>query len=114
MFADAAGSIVRAAFDRFDLNGDGALDAHEIKTVMAEIGTLITDLEVAEMVVKADISGDGRIQLLGPPETGLLSHVRPWGSPGRASVPVSPDGAAGSSSRSRSRLAGPSTSPLTP
>ncbi len=62
MSADAAGSIVRAAFDRFDLNGDGALDAHEIKTVMAEIGTPITDLEVAEMVAKADISGDGRIQ----------------------------------------------------
>lgn len=49
MSADEAGSIVRAAFDRFDLNRDGSLDAHELETVMAEMGTPITGLEVAEM-----------------------------------------------------------------
>jgi calmodulin len=55
------GNIVRAAFDRFDLNGDGVIDAHEIKIVMAELGTPITDHEVREMIESADIDGDGRI-----------------------------------------------------
>ncbi len=55
------GSIVRAAFDRFDLNGDGHIDAHEIRTVMAEIGTPLTESEVSEMIAKADADGNGMI-----------------------------------------------------
>ncbi len=59
--SDDTGTIVRAAFDRFDLNGDGHIDAHEIKTVMAEIGAPLTDGEVAEMIAKADADGNGMI-----------------------------------------------------
>jgi Ca2+-binding EF-hand superfamily protein len=53
--------MVLAAFERFDLNGDGSIDAHEIKIVMAEVGTPLTDLEVDEMIAKADLNGDGLI-----------------------------------------------------
>ena len=62
MAPDDPGSIVRAAFDRFDLNGDGSIDAHEIETVMAEIGAPLTDLEVHEMIAAADIDGNGKIE----------------------------------------------------
>ena len=45
----------------FDRNGDGFISAAEMKHVMANLGEMLTDEEVAEMIAAADIDGDGQI-----------------------------------------------------
>ncbi len=56
---------LREAFQVFDKNGDGFVVAEEIKSVMKSIGKQISDAEIEEILGKADINGDGRLDYAG-------------------------------------------------
>lgn len=49
------------AFRQFDKNGDGVLSAQELKTVMASLGSPLTDTDIEAMIRLADANGDGRV-----------------------------------------------------
>lgn len=51
----------KAVFTLFDRNGDGFLDASELKATMASLGERVTDAQAAEMIVEADSNGDGKL-----------------------------------------------------
>ncbi|MFF4653265.1 EF-hand domain-containing protein [Streptomyces sp. NPDC001380] len=52
----------RAAFERYDANGDGQISAAEYKSTMAALGDPYVTEEVAKSVIKAaDTDGDGLI-----------------------------------------------------
>ena len=56
---------LREAFQVFDRNGDGYVVAEEIKYVMANLGQNLTDSEVLDIIKKADVDGDGRLNYEG-------------------------------------------------
>ena len=45
----------------FDKNGDGYVNANELRQVMKTLGEVMTDEEIDEMIKEADIDGDNRI-----------------------------------------------------
>ena len=45
----------------FDKDGSGYVSSSEIKLVMSNLGLNLTDDELEEMVMEADIDGDGQI-----------------------------------------------------
>ncbi len=45
----------------FDKDGSGYVSSSEIKLVMATLGVNLTDDELQEMVLEADIDGDGQV-----------------------------------------------------
>merc|ERR1711916_381951 len=49
----------RDAFDLFDADNDGNIDASELKLAMTALGFQPTDEEVEEMISNADLNGDG-------------------------------------------------------
>ena len=49
------------AFKVFDRDGNGLIDAAELKYVLTNLGEKLTDEEVDEMIREADIDGDGQI-----------------------------------------------------
>ena len=49
------------AFRVFDKDGSGYVSSSELKIVMANLGVHFTDDELEEMVMEADIDGDGQI-----------------------------------------------------
>ncbi|KAL4231414.1 myosin II light chain [Mactra antiquata] len=49
------------AFGVFDHDGNGYINAEEMRQVMKNLGEKLTDLEVAEMIREADTSGDGMV-----------------------------------------------------
>ena len=49
------------AFKVFDRDGNGLIDAAELKYVLTNLGEKLTDEEVDEMIEKVDIDGDGMI-----------------------------------------------------
>jgi len=49
------------AFKVFDRDSSGFISASNLRQVMANLGEKLTDEEVDEMVVGADLDGDGRI-----------------------------------------------------
>ncbi|GAA4870806.1 EF-hand domain-containing protein [Kitasatospora terrestris] len=50
----------KAAFDRFDVNGDGFISPEEYSKVMAEMGDFNVTVTVAQAIIaKADTSKDG-------------------------------------------------------
>ncbi|WP_055587490.1 MULTISPECIES: EF-hand domain-containing protein [Peterkaempfera] len=52
----------KAAFERFDVNGDGQISAAEYKSTMAALGNHYVTEELAKSVIKAaDSNGDGLI-----------------------------------------------------
>ena len=51
----------RAAFNTFDKDGGGSIDAAELKELMKSVGTSPTDDEIAEMIAMADADGSGSI-----------------------------------------------------
>lgn len=52
---------VEAAFDAFDKDGDGQVNAEDLHTRAAELGDKISMEDVREMVREADLDGDGKI-----------------------------------------------------
>jgi len=54
---------VKAAFKRFDRNGDGALDKEELSSAMKSSGESYSDIEVDAIFSLGDIDGDGEITL---------------------------------------------------
>uniref|UniRef100_A0A7R9UHT9 Calmodulin n=1 Tax=Pinguiococcus pyrenoidosus TaxID=172671 RepID=A0A7R9UHT9_9STRA len=57
---DYEGEMI-AAFRTFDLNGDGHISAVELRHIMSKLGSDITDEEIEEMMLEAQISGNGQI-----------------------------------------------------
>ena len=55
---------LRAAFDVFDADGSGALDAEEMRAVLSRPGggKQMTDEEIKEVIADFDANGDGEIQ----------------------------------------------------
>ncbi|MFI2261464.1 EF-hand domain-containing protein [Streptomyces tubercidicus] len=52
----------RAAFDRFDADGDGQVTPEEFKHAMAEMGDALVTGPIAEAVIKSkDTDSDGRM-----------------------------------------------------
>ena len=49
------------AFQMFDKDKSGYIDAKEIRTVTTTLGEKLTDKEVEEFMQEADIDGDGRL-----------------------------------------------------
>jgi len=52
---------LRVAFQMFDKDKSGYIDAKEIRTVTTTLGEKLTDKEVEEFMREADIDGDGRL-----------------------------------------------------
>ncbi|XP_005109619.1 calmodulin [Aplysia californica] len=59
--AEEFGSEMKDAFEMFDTDNDGYIDAGEFKTFMQTLGDKMTDDEVMEMMKEADQNGDGKI-----------------------------------------------------
>ena len=56
----------REAFAAFDSDGGGSIDADELKMLMASVGQVPTDDELAEMIRIADADGSGTVDLCRP------------------------------------------------
>ena len=52
----------KISFDKHDTNGNGMLDAAELKALCRSLGRHFSDAEIAMAVRKLDKSGDGQIQ----------------------------------------------------
>lgn len=58
--ADTA--ALRAAFDQFDVDKDGAITAAELRGVLAELGAgVISEQQAASLLDAADADSDGRV-----------------------------------------------------
>ena len=49
----------------FDKDGNGLINAAELRHVMTNLGEKLTDHEVDEMMKEADIDGDGQLNYEG-------------------------------------------------
>lgn len=49
----------------FDKDGNGLINAAELRHVMTNLGEKLTDQEVDEMMKEADIDGDGQLNYEG-------------------------------------------------
>ena len=63
-FVDTEQELVEA-FKVFDREGNGFINSLEIRRVMTNLGYKLTDWEVDEMVIQADLDGDGQINYEG-------------------------------------------------
>jgi len=52
---------IREAFKVFDKDGNGFITAMELRFVMSNLGEKLTGEEVDEIILEADIDGDGQI-----------------------------------------------------
>lgn len=53
---------LRAAFDQFDLDKDGAITATEFRSVLADLGdTTLSEEQAQALLDGADSDGDGRM-----------------------------------------------------
>ncbi|MBP0448197.1 MULTISPECIES: EF-hand domain-containing protein [unclassified Kitasatospora] len=53
---------IRAAFDKFDVNGNGRITAAEYAKVARELGDLTTSISMAEAIIKQmDTNHDGEL-----------------------------------------------------
>ena len=57
---------MRASFKVFDIDGDGFIDAAELRQTMHDLGESLSDRDVESMIKSADKNGDGRIDYEGP------------------------------------------------
>ena len=51
----------KAAFDKFDTDGSGQIDALELQELMKDLGITKTDFEIEQMVKEVDEDGNGEI-----------------------------------------------------
>ena len=49
----------------FDKDGNGYISADELRYVMTNLGEKLTDQEVKEMIMEADMNGDGLVDYNG-------------------------------------------------
>lgn len=56
---------MRQAFRVFDIDGDGVIDASELKQTMRNLGEDLSDADVRAMIAAADKNGDGKIDYEG-------------------------------------------------
>merc|ERR1719470_564121 len=55
-------SDAKAAFQRFDINGDGVMDKEEMREMMTSAaGKKVSDAEVNALFQKGDLDGDGQV-----------------------------------------------------
>ena len=62
-------SELRQAFRVFDIDGDGLIDAEELRQTMANLGETLSDHDVHSMIREADRNGDGKVDF-----DGLFTH----------------------------------------
>lgn len=55
----------KEAFRMFDKNNDDMIDEKELKEVMTALGEKLTDTQIKEMIIEADLNGDGLINYHG-------------------------------------------------
>ena len=55
----------RQAFGVFDLDGDGLIDANELRLAMRNLGVELSDKDVRSMLLVADKNKDGKIDFTG-------------------------------------------------
>ena len=73
---------VKAAFKRFDHNGDGSLDRNELSAALKSSGQSFTEIEVDAIFNLGDSDGDGEITLMefvnmmSPSTTEVLNKIR--------------------------------------
>merc|ERR1719481_2335601 len=73
---------VRAAFKRFDRNGDGALSKDELSSAMKSSGDSYSDIEVDAIFSLGDVDGDGEITLeefitlMSPSSSSIVQKLR--------------------------------------
>ena len=53
------------AFRMFDKDGDGFIDAAELRHLLTNLGEKLTEAEVDEMIREVDIDGDGKVDYQG-------------------------------------------------
>ncbi|XP_046330583.2 calmodulin-like [Haliotis rufescens] len=52
---------MRRAFDQIDKDGNGLLDADELKDVLTRCGRSLSMKEVKSLIAKVDVNGDGKL-----------------------------------------------------
>lgn len=55
---------IAETFRVFDVDGDGYITAHELYTVMNNMGEDVTESDANDMIRDADLDGDGRLNLI--------------------------------------------------
>ena len=56
---------LREAFKVFDKDGNGVINADELRHVMTNLGEKLTDEEITEMIKEADTNNDGLVDYNG-------------------------------------------------
>ncbi len=56
---------IRETFRVFDKDGNGFVSPDELRYVLSNIGEKLTDEEIEEMIMDADVDGDGLINYEG-------------------------------------------------
>lgn len=73
---------VKAAFKRFDSNGDGAIDRNELAAAMKSSGQSYSDVEIDAIFSLGDTDGDGEVslqefvELMSPSSSEVLAKLR--------------------------------------
>jgi len=58
---EQCGGDPRAAFRRFDANGDGLVSPHEFRHALSQMGIPLQDEELAVLIARVDINSDGML-----------------------------------------------------
>ena len=64
---------LRQAFRVFDIDGDGLIDADELRQTMANLGETLSEHDVQTMIREADRNGDGKVDFDGMHSTYVYS-----------------------------------------
>jgi len=54
---------LRRVFEMFDRNGDGRISAKELRDSLVNLGIEIPEKELAEMIARIDVNGDGCVDM---------------------------------------------------